>query len=282
MKKRILIALILLFPIYKLYPQWSSSSDNFSLSVIEIEENVALACSTNVMMKAYYHIDYKLDNALPKAIRLRFKNCGEYDTYSFLQFYCIGDTVSYQDSFPSLAPKLYWSPQKVFLHEYSDWVEIECEFSDFVNEKDLHVDYLACYINLKNPGDYTFLMNDIRLIYEDSTGIEYSVSVNLDKSFVAGLKLLQKSVNQFELFDNYPNPFNPITTIGYSLQTPSYVKLIVYNNLGQQVAILVDDQKNTGSHSAEFRADNLSSGIYFYQLQTSNGFSQTKQMMLVK
>jgi len=281
MKKKILIILILLSPIYRLYPQWSSSSDNFFLSIVEIEEDVALVCSTNVMTKAYYHISYKLDNTLPKAVRLRFKNCGEHDTYSFLQFYCIGDTVSYQDPFPSLAPKLYWSPQKVFLHEHSDWVEIECEFSDFIDQRESHVDYLACYISLKNPGDYTFLISNVELVYENFVGAEYLVPVNLEKLFTTGLKLPQVS-DQFELFDNYPNPFNPTTIISYSLSKPSRVSLIIYNNKGQKIIDLVDDYQSMGNYNINFDASRLPSGIYFYHLKTSTGFSQTKQMMLVK
>lgn len=86
----------------------------------------------------------------------------------------------------------------------------------------------------------------------------------------------------YSLKQNFPNPFNPVTVINYSLQTSGHVQLAVYDIHGRQIAVLIDNQQNVGNHSVEFHADNLPSGIYFYHLKTSTGFSQTKQMMLIK
>jgi hypothetical protein len=80
---------------------------------------------------------------------------------------------------------------------------------------------------------------------------------------------------------NYPNPFNPTTTIQYSLPEPTEVKLTVYNMLGQKVAELVNAQKQAGEHSVNFEADNLSSGVYIYKLETES-FSQSRKMLLSK
>lgn len=88
-------------------------------------------------------------------------------------------------------------------------------------------------------------------------------------------------VKDYKLYNNYPNPFNPSTTIKFSVPKSSVVKLIVYNVLSQEVRVLVNGELNTGSHEVEFNASNLSSGIYFYTLISEN-FIQTKKMILLK
>ncbi|MBA4320169.1 MAG: hypothetical protein C0412_17350, partial [Flavobacterium sp.] len=81
----------------------------------------------------------------------------------------------------------------------------------------------------------------------------------------------------FSLSQNYPNPFNPETTINYQLPTPGLVTLTVYDLLGREVATLVDEYKQAGNYNCKLRIENgeLSSGIYFYRLQ-SGSFSETK------
>jgi hypothetical protein len=85
----------------------------------------------------------------------------------------------------------------------------------------------------------------------------------------------------YSLNQNYPNPFNPTTTITYSLPQSGMVTLNVYDITGRFVTTLVDGVKSTGVHSVEFDASILSSGMYVYTLET-DGFRQTRQMMLVK
>jgi len=80
---------------------------------------------------------------------------------------------------------------------------------------------------------------------------------------------------------NYPNPFNPATTIVFNLPFASDTKLEVYNILGQRVATLVDEYLNSGEYSFEWDGRNVASGIYLYRL-TTNEFSTTKQMVLMK
>lgn len=89
------------------------------------------------------------------------------------------------------------------------------------------------------------------------------------------------SLNSFELFQNYPNPFNPTTTIKYSIVEPQKVKLIVYSLLGEEIKILVDDYKSAGSHSVNFNASDLASGIYIYTLFAGNQ-STSKKLILLK
>ena len=88
------------------------------------------------------------------------------------------------------------------------------------------------------------------------------------------------------LYENFPNPFNPVTTIHYSLQENEYAKLVIYNSLGQVVRILVDEPKTAGIHTVQWNGVNesgqkVSSGVYFYRL-TAGQFVKTKRMMLVE
>ncbi len=85
----------------------------------------------------------------------------------------------------------------------------------------------------------------------------------------------------FELSQNYPNPFNPSTRIQYQVSSISYVSLVVYDILGNEVATLVNEEKAPGFYEVEFAAANFASGIYIYRLQSSE-FSDTKKMILLK
>lgn len=91
----------------------------------------------------------------------------------------------------------------------------------------------------------------------------------------------------FRLEQNYPNPFNPSTIISYTLNTPGFVSLKVYNAIGAEVATLISENQTTGAHSVVFNADrsgnvgSLPSGVYFYRLKTGN-FDQTRKMLLLK
>ena len=89
----------------------------------------------------------------------------------------------------------------------------------------------------------------------------------------------------FALLQNYPNPFNPSTRIQYSLEKTSQVSLKVYNVLGVEVATLINSRQDAGSYNVPFNANNgslnLSSGVYFYRLETGS-FVSTKKMILMK
>src|ERR1051326_6744102 len=86
---------------------------------------------------------------------------------------------------------------------------------------------------------------------------------------------------EYSLDQNFPNPFNPVTEIRYSVIANSRVTLQVYNVLGKQVALLVDEQKNPGTYIVSWNASALPSGIYFYKLQ-AGGFSDVKKLALIK
>lgn len=90
-----------------------------------------------------------------------------------------------------------------------------------------------------------------------------------------------KELYKYSLSENYPNPFNPTTTINYIVPKQSFISITIYNSLGKEVGVIVNENKSAGNYSVEFDASKLASGIYFYQLKTS-GFIQTKKMILLK
>jgi hypothetical protein len=86
---------------------------------------------------------------------------------------------------------------------------------------------------------------------------------------------------RFILEQNYPNPFNPTTEIKYSIPKGTFVRLKVYNMLGQEVVSLVNDWHATDNYSIRFDASTLPSGVYYYRLLT-NEFSSTRKMLLIR
>jgi cyclophilin family peptidyl-prolyl cis-trans isomerase len=90
-----------------------------------------------------------------------------------------------------------------------------------------------------------------------------------------------KNLFTYNLEQNYPNPFNPVTVIKYQLAKPGFVTISIYNILGMEIAKLVNEEKSAGSYEVEYDATHLSSGIYFYRLQTDS-FVETKKMVLIK
>jgi hypothetical protein len=143
--------------------------------------------------------------------------------------------------------------------------------------------------NSNSPKEYSFVDNNVaggkysyRLKQIDNDGkFEYSKVIEVD----VGAPL------EFELSQNYPNPFNPSTKIKFSVPVTSNVKLSVFNILGEEVQILVNETKEAGIHTINFsaiggsafggNAYTLPSGIYFYKLETRN-FIQVKKMSLLK
>ena len=96
---------------------------------------------------------------------------------------------------------------------------------------------------------------------------------------------VDNQVSGFELYQNYPNPFNPATKITYIIASEAkqsqFVSLKVYDVLGNEVAILVNEEKPAGEYKVEFSPNNLSSGIYFYKLQAGS-FTVTRKMVYLK
>ncbi len=96
-----------------------------------------------------------------------------------------------------------------------------------------------------------------------------------------GISNNEGTVTEYSLAQNYPNPFNPVTNITFSLPKQDFVTLKVYNVLGKEVAVLANGVKASGIYNITFDASSLSSGVYFYKLETSS-FSDVKRLVVTK
>ena len=85
----------------------------------------------------------------------------------------------------------------------------------------------------------------------------------------------------YKLENNYPNPFNPTTTIGFGIQEKKNVRLSVLNILGEEIKVLLNEEKEAGYNSINFNGSDLPSGVYFYQLKAGS-YVNTKKMLLLK
>ncbi len=85
----------------------------------------------------------------------------------------------------------------------------------------------------------------------------------------------------YSLSQNYPNPFNPSTAIRFNIPQQDHVVLKIFNNIGQEVSTLVNQDMDAGSYEVNFNASDLASGVYFYRIQTAN-YSESKKMILIK
>ena len=145
----------------------------------------------------------------------------------------------------------------------------------------------ASYIKKENADSvnyYTFSYKDTR----DENGVYfYKLSVFDIRGTLLNseeIKLGISEISDFKLHQNNPNPFNPSTMITYDLKTAGMVTLSIYNLTGKLVSQLLNEYQNAGTYNVEFNANNfpdLSSGIYFYKLDTSYS-SDIKKMILAK
>ena len=98
---------------------------------------------------------------------------------------------------------------------------------------------------------------------------------------ITGLNNNKTFPKTFKLYQNFPNPFNPSTIIGFNIPEQGYVSLIIYNSIGQEISEPIRGHESAGYHNVKFNAADLPSGIYFYKIDYGN-FSQVKKMLLLK
>jgi Secretion system C-terminal sorting domain len=103
----------------------------------------------------------------------------------------------------------------------------------------------------------------------------FDMVVGVDDSYDVGM------LEDYQLFNNYPNPFNPTTKLSFNLPKDENVKLDIFNVLGQKVISLINGKLSAGQHTVDFNANNLPSGLYIYQLKAGS-FTNSKKMMLLK
>jgi hypothetical protein len=141
------------------------------------------------------------------------------------------------------------------------------------------VGFVAGAGNSNSPKEYSFTDKPkdgtefkYRLKQIDADG-QYEYSPEVEVSLTA--------VSDYSLKQNFPNPFNPTTKIEYSIPTDNNVEIKVFNVLGVEVATLLNEPRQAGTHSIEFNSDALPSGIYFYKIN-SGKYSEVKKMILLR
>ncbi len=128
-------------------------------------------------------------------------------------------------------------------------------------------EYIFIDNSFNQTGNYKYRLKQIDIDGKYKYSPEIEISVTAPKEFL--------------LMPNYPNPFNPSTTITFSVPNDQFVSLKVYNSLGQEVSTLVNGMVKAGTHNVNFNGINLMSGIYYYTLKAGD-FVQTNKMSLVK
>jgi len=157
-----------------------------------------------------------------------------------------------------ISPGPVETPHTLTVPTDGNWVSVDIPLSAFspVNLTDLF------QFKFDGNGD----------IYIDNLYFHGDMSTSVEEEIIPEM---------YSLEQNYPNPFNPTTTISFSLPEQGFTTLSVYNALGEIVEELVSETLNAGRYNVEFNAADLSSGIYFYSIQ-SNDFIQTSKMILMK
>lgn len=150
--------------------------------------------------------------------------------------------------------------------------------------------YGGVFISTDKGNDWTAFNSGLNCLYVQHVGID------LDGYLYAGTlghgvfrtsqstpvnSQLENTPGNYNLMQNFPNPFNPTTVISYQLPTLSHVTLKIYDILGREVATLVDESQIAGTHEVVFNGKDLPSGVYFYKL-TAGALAQMKKMVLIK
>lgn len=119
-------------------------------------------------------------------------------------------------------------------------------------------------------------------IFDNESGYSSVVDIEarLEKQIIDE-GIVEAAPKVYALNSNYPNPFNPTTQISYQIPNDGFVNLTVYNSLGQEVAVLVNQHQSIGRYSVQFNAANFPSGIFFYTIK-ADGFYSVKKMLLLK
>ena len=126
------------------------------------------------------------------------------------------------------------------------------------------------------PGYYSKTVSNVHAANDSTTIVNVQLCQN-----TTGITQNGNTPEKFSLGQNYPNPFNPSTVINYQLPISAYVKLDIYDILGNRIATLVSKNQDAGTYQIEWNASNYSSGVYFYRLQTEN-YTETKKLVLIK
>jgi serine-type D-Ala-D-Ala carboxypeptidase/endopeptidase len=142
---------------------------------------------------------------------------------------------------------------------FSPWIDLERNVIGILSVRSLLPKVVPTYLELK------------KLIRTAIDSVSFPSSIEIEK----------QTVNEYSLFQNFPNPFNLSTTIKYNIQKPNWVIIKVYNLAGQEIETLVNEYHYVGSYTVPWHATGIPSAVYYYTLQTGGPF-ETKKLILLK
>ena len=140
-------------------------------------------------------------------------------------------------------------------------------------------DSVSISLLLITPNELGHFTADIILNSNDPASLIKTIQVVID--VVTGVEEENSLPTVYSLYNNYPNPFNPATTIKYDIPEQSYVTIKIYNIVGEEVVTLLNEEQNAGRYQIQWNATQLASGVYFYRIQAGQ-FSDTKKMIMMK
>jgi hypothetical protein len=151
-------------------------------------------------------------------------------------------------------------------------------YSDSTFGKYYRLIYAGTYdLTFSAPGYYTKIVTGVTAVNGSAT-----IQDVLLNPITTGISKNGTGIpSEYKLYQNYPNPFNPATTINYDLPAAGIVRLVVYDILGKEIAVLVNEKQTAGKYEVTWDASNYPSGVYFYKL-TTDDYSGTKKLILLK
>ncbi len=182
-------------------------------------------------------------------------------------------------SIVNISPKdsvyLKWTGQGLY-----DFFRVQVSKDSMFNSTLLDTTLKSSFLTIDNLDSTNYYWRVSSIV--NSTSSKWTEAWKFKVDIITGIDYSENLLpEEYHLSQNYPNPFNPSTTINFSIPSAQLVVLKVYNILGQQVKTLINKEMQAGNFKVNFKADNLSSGIYFYKLQAGN-FSQVKKMIFLR
>lgn len=154
-----------------------------------------------------------------------------------------------------------WGIQSVVRYDINFSLPAFVVTSGLSNPADIYVNRWTDTLAIPNAGNNTLGL------------VQLTIPTNISNPI--------SQVEDCKLYQNYPNPFNPVTNFEFRIADLGFTRLIIYNDLGKEVAVLVNKNLPAGNYNVQWDASDFPSGVYYYKLSAS-GFSETKKMMLIK
>jgi uncharacterized lipoprotein YddW (UPF0748 family) len=267
---------------------------------------------------AYKLDDWARPSEMPNQIRLNRQTDDVLGSVYFSAQQIVANHFGFRDSLrddlyrtPAIIPSMSWldsippnPPVDLIALDVNTGTLLQWDKTSMASDGDSARNYVIYRVqegdslDLADPKNILDIISSENLEYLDAEGSEYlsyaytitsldrldneSVASNyVDLIFTAIEDRLVIKPSGFELYNNYPNPFNPKTVISYKLSDFSNVELTIYNLLGEKIITLVSEQQQAGYHQIEWDASGYASGVYFYQLKTDSQMDM-KKMILVQ